>query len=192
MATDAPTGPGWRYGPATDAPEGLSQQPIRGFSFLVGAPVLKQKTKIRRRRSGRRRPAATKSGDRVRLKSSDGHHAKRNGRKWRAMLINNNPSSDFQGIMRQRQRTPDGRRVLRPEQFPNFFSASCGVFTRSASTRPVQNDALSEHGKPGRTDRLSKVREVEKAFIEAAALCREGVYDQARVEVRSREIPQWL
>ena len=40
--------------------------------------------------------------------------------------------------------------------------------------------------------RVSKVREVEKAFIEAAALCREGVYDQARVEVRSREIPQWL
>ena len=53
VATDAPIwkGEAIRTVPdATDAPgEGLSyQQPIRGFSFRVsGAPVLKQKTKIR-------------------------------------------------------------------------------------------------------------------------------------------------
>ena len=99
--------------------------------------------------------------------------------------------------MRQRQRTPDGRQCFGREQFPNFFSANClrrlhaiGVDAPGPKRRAI---VFPEHGQPGRTDRrVSKVREVEKAFIEAAALCREGVYDQARVEVRSREIPQWL
>ena len=54
VATDAPiwTGEAIRIVPdATDAPAGASlgyQEPIRGFSFrLVGAPELKQGTKIR-------------------------------------------------------------------------------------------------------------------------------------------------
>ena len=40
--------------------------------------------------------------------------------------------------------------------------------------------------------RVSRVREVRSAFVEATALCREGVYDQARVELRSRPVTVWL
>ena len=40
--------------------------------------------------------------------------------------------------------------------------------------------------------RVSQVREVRSAFVEATALCREGCYDQARVELRSRAVKVWL
>ena len=40
--------------------------------------------------------------------------------------------------------------------------------------------------------RVSRVREVRSAFIEATALCKEGVYDQARVELRSTPVKVWL
>ena len=40
--------------------------------------------------------------------------------------------------------------------------------------------------------RVSRVREVRSAFVEATALCKEGVYDQARVELRSKPVPVWL
>ena len=40
--------------------------------------------------------------------------------------------------------------------------------------------------------RVSQVREVRSAFVEATALCREGCYDQARVELRSRAVRVWL
>ena len=40
--------------------------------------------------------------------------------------------------------------------------------------------------------RVSRVREVRSAFVEATALCKEGVYDQARVELRSQSVKVWL
>ena len=41
--------------------------------------------------------------------------------------------------------------------------------------------------------RVSGVREIRSALVEATALCREGCYPQARAELRARgEIPQWL
>ena len=40
--------------------------------------------------------------------------------------------------------------------------------------------------------RVSRVREVRSAFVEATALCKEGVYDQARVELRSTPVKVWL
>ena len=40
--------------------------------------------------------------------------------------------------------------------------------------------------------RVSQVREIRSALIDATALCREGVYDQARVELRSRAVRVWL
>ena len=40
--------------------------------------------------------------------------------------------------------------------------------------------------------RVSQVREVRSAFIEATALCREGCYAQSKVELRSRAVNVWL
>ena len=40
--------------------------------------------------------------------------------------------------------------------------------------------------------RVSGVREVRSALIEATALCREGCYGQARAELRSRVVKVWL
>ena len=40
--------------------------------------------------------------------------------------------------------------------------------------------------------RVSRVREIRSALIEATALCREGCYGQARAELRSREVLVWL
>ena len=40
--------------------------------------------------------------------------------------------------------------------------------------------------------RVSQVREVRSAFIEATALCREGCYAQSKVELRSRAVRVWL
>ena len=40
--------------------------------------------------------------------------------------------------------------------------------------------------------RVSQVREIRSAFVEATALCREGCYDQARVELRSTSVKVWL
>ena len=40
--------------------------------------------------------------------------------------------------------------------------------------------------------RVSDVREIRSAFVDATALCREGCYDQARVELRSKSVQVWL
>ena len=40
--------------------------------------------------------------------------------------------------------------------------------------------------------RVSQVREIRSAFVDATALCREGCYDQARVELRSKSVKVWL
>ena len=40
--------------------------------------------------------------------------------------------------------------------------------------------------------RVSRVREIRSALVEATALCREGCYPQARAELRSRAVKVWL
>ena len=40
--------------------------------------------------------------------------------------------------------------------------------------------------------RVSRVREIRSALVEATALCREGCYGQARAELRSRAVKVWL
>ena len=40
--------------------------------------------------------------------------------------------------------------------------------------------------------RVSRVREIRSAVIDAAALCKVGVYGQARAELRSRAVKVWL
>ena len=40
--------------------------------------------------------------------------------------------------------------------------------------------------------RVSRVREIRSALIEATALCKEGCYGQARAELRSRAVKVWL
>ena len=40
--------------------------------------------------------------------------------------------------------------------------------------------------------RVSQVREIRSAFIEATALCREGCYAQSTVELRSTSVKVWL
>ena len=40
--------------------------------------------------------------------------------------------------------------------------------------------------------RVSQVREVRSAFVEATALCREGCYAQSTVELRSTSVKAWL
>ena len=70
---------------------------------MAGAPVLKQKTKIRHAAKVwtideiAEAGSDPNPGDRVRLKSSDGHHANGrraavNGRKWRAWMLNKQQS----------------------------------------------------------------------------------------------------
>ena len=62
----------------------------------------------------------------------------------------------------------------------------------AALVKSGQRPALSVEFFALSDKRVSRVREVRSAFVEATALCREGVYDQARVELRSKPVTVWL
>ena len=53
------------------------------------------------------------------------------------------------------------------------------------SSLSVEFEAIEE-------ERVSEVREVRRALISAAALVPAGAYEQARAELRSRELQWWL
>ena len=41
-------------------------------------------------------------------------------------------------------------------------------------------------------ERVSRVREIRSALVDATALCRAGCYGQARAELRSQAVKVWL
>ena len=95
-----------------------------------------------------------------------------------------------------------GREILRFQPVENVASGEWRIDAELPDT--AEGREAAELVKTGRRpalsveffaleqQRVSQVREIRSAFVEATALCKEGVYDQARAELRSRPVMVWL
>ena len=96
-----------------------------------------------------------------------------------------------------------GREILRFHPVENVASGEWRIDAElpdtpegreaAALVRSGQRKGLSVEFYSLDDKRVSQVREVRSAFVEATALCREGCYDQARVELRARrQVTFWV